>query len=101
MTLFDVMAEPEIYRETVVVNLENGMHMYPCSQIARLVREKNCEVRIGRNEQTVNAKNVLDLMTLGAEKGSELVVETEGPDASETLQEVVALFASNFDVNHA
>lgn len=99
--LFDVMAEPEIHRETVVVNLENGMHMFPCSQIARMVREKKCEVRIRRNDQTVDAKNVLDLMTLGAEKGSRLEVETEGPDASETLREVVALFARDFDSNPA
>jgi phosphotransferase system HPr (HPr) family protein len=75
--------------------------MYPCSQITRLVRERDCQVRICRGERVADAKNVLDLMSLGAEMGTVLEIHTEGPDASRTLQEVVALFANNFDPDRA
>ena len=40
----------------------------------------------------MNAKSILDLMTLGAPKGTELAIEVEGPDAQEALAAMVGVF---------
>ena len=59
------MSTPSIFRQTVVVDLENGLHLVPCSQIAQLARRFDGEIRIRNGKNSVDAKNVLDLLTLG------------------------------------
>lgn len=91
------MSHSSVARQTVTVNLENGLHLVPCSLIARLARRFTCEVRIIKGETPVDAKNVLDLMTLNAAFGTTLVVEASGDAASEVTAELVRLFESGFD----
>jgi phosphotransferase system HPr (HPr) family protein len=45
----------------------------------------------------VNAKSLLGITTLGASRGTQLVVEVEGPERQAFLEKVEALFASGFD----
>lgn len=45
----------------------------------------------------VNGKSMLQLMTLGAEQGTELLIEVTGPDALATLQALLDVFQCNFD----
>ncbi|MBD3673174.1 MAG: HPr family phosphocarrier protein [Planctomycetaceae bacterium] len=86
-------------RQNVTVNHEQGMHMIPCSRIAQLVRDAACEVRIIRDDQTADARNILDLLMLKAEAGTSLVVESEGDGAELILAKVVKLFDDGFEVD--
>jgi len=95
------MTEQSSYREDVVINLEHGLHLVPCSKIAELARRHDCEVRIIKEETVVDAKAVFDLMTLRAEQGSELTIETEGPAAHSALRELTDLFANDFYVDRS
>lgn len=90
------MTQPDAFRKTVVVNLENGLHMIPCSKIAQLVREADCDVRVFRDDQVADAKNVLDLLMLKAEVGTSLVLESEGDHGKNVLERLAQLFEDNF-----
>ncbi len=91
------MTQPSVCRQRVVVNLDNGLHLVPCSQIARTSRRFSCDLRIVNGDTTADSKNVLDLMQLSAIKGTELDIEAVGDDAAEAIEELIALFDSNFD----
>lgn len=91
------MEQNSVCRRTVTVNLENGLHLIPCSRIAQTARRYEADVRIHKGDQTVDAKNVLDLMTLNAEYGTELTVEASGAKADDVAAELVQLFESNFE----
>ncbi len=94
-----VMENYPLQQRTVVVTLENGLHVRPMSQIAQLAREFSGEVSIKREDgYLVDAKNVFDLLTLRAEHGMELVLQAQGVSASEFLDELVDLFETNFPV---
>ena len=84
-------------RREITVTLDGGLHLRPLSQIAQLARGFSCEVRIIKDGQAVNAKEVFDLMTLNAARGSTLVLETQGEGAAEALERLVALFDSGFE----
>ena len=43
-------------------------------------------------------KTILDLLTLNAEKGAELVLEATGSDAESAVAALVQLFESNFEI---
>jgi len=86
-------------RQNVKVNNEQGMHMIPCSLIAQVVRDTPCEVRIIRDDQIADARNILDLLMLKAEVGTSLIVESEGDGAELVLAQVVKLFEDGFEID--
>lgn len=88
------MSQP--HRQTVVVNLENGLHLVPCSLIAQVARRFDGEVRIRNGKAAVDAKNVLDLMTLRAERGTQLDLEATGTQAEEVIRQLAHLFETDF-----
>ncbi len=93
------MENRNVYREEVVVNLENGLHLVPCSQISQLARNYECEIRIYNGEHRVDAKTVFDLMTLRAEQGTHLILEAEGIGSEEAIQKLTHLFETDFEIN--
>ena len=94
--VFESMTGP--IRQNVQVTNEQGMHMIPCSRIAQLVRDTECEVRIIRDNQIADARNILDLLMLKAEAGTSLLVESEGEGAELILARVVKLFEDDFEI---
>ena|SRR5579862_729427 len=84
-------------RRTVTVNLKDGLHLRPISQIVETVRRYGCQVRISKENLSADAGNVLDLIPLKVEYGNTLVLEATGDNAVETLDALVRLFESNFE----
>ena len=91
------MVEDTRFRRTVTVNLKDGLHLRPISQIVETVRRFGSPVRISKGELSADAGNVLDLIPLRIEFGTTLILEATGDNAAETLDALVALFESNFD----
>ena len=90
--------EPSVCRKTVTVDLELGLHLRPISQIAKAARQYgSCDVRVVKEDVSVDAKNVLELMTLNAPRGTQLVLEATGENAGNAVDELVRLFLSNFE----
>ena len=73
--------------------------MIPCSRIAEIARDTECQVRVLLDEQIADARNVLDLLMLKAEEGTALLIESEGEGAEEILARVVKLFENNFGLS--
>lgn len=77
----------------LTVRNENGLHLGPCSKIAQLAQTFRCELTLSRvGGQQVDAKSMIDLLTLAAEKGTVLVAEAEGEGAEEGLALLRKLF---------
>lgn len=83
---------------TVVVTNRNGLHARPCSAIVNAFGRRQANVTIQKGSQVVDASSVLDLMTLAATQGTELVVSATGPEAAEVMEAIVRLFADEFGV---
>lgn len=84
----------ETVRATVIVRNPQGLHMRPATALAQLASKYQSAIRIHKQDQAVNAKSPLELMVLGAEQGTELMIEAAGDDAREALEAMVALVAS-------
>jgi len=53
-------------------------------------------VWIAKGERRVNAKSIMGVMMLAAGIGSEVVIDTDGEQASEALDAMLALIADKF-----
>ncbi len=92
------MSEGKVSRP-VVVNNPQGIHARPADLLVRLAKQFQSRIELVRENQRVDAKSILDLLTLGAAQGTALVLEAEGPDAELALDAIAELFAANFAEN--
>lgn len=81
---------------TVTISHAGGLHARPCVAIAQTAKQFRAQVRLSNRRQTVNAADVLQVLTLGAPCGSQITIEAEGPDAVAALEALCKLFADNF-----
>jgi phosphotransferase system HPr (HPr) family protein len=86
------------FRHTVRVVSPNGFHMRPATAFAELARRYQASVTVSKDGQAVDGKGPLNLLLLGAEQGSELLIQADGPDADEAGRALVELFTTlSFD----
>ena len=65
-----------------------GLHARPAARLAKLAGQYDCAVTLSANGKTASAKDLVEIMKLGAAKGTVLSVSAEGPDAQAALQAV-------------
>jgi phosphocarrier protein len=92
------MAENQVYRRQVIVKAPHGLHIRPCTAVAKLASQFDSRVRLSNNGKLADAKSIFDLMTLAAGPGAELDLEVDGPDAPDALEHLSALFDSDFAI---
>lgn len=73
----------------LVVMLEDGLHMRVASRIVQLVRGFESAIEIRMNGVIADAKSLLDLLTLAADRGSRLHVVATGPDAALAMERLL------------
>jgi phosphocarrier protein len=86
-------------RRTVLVQNRQGLHARPCHSIVSTALEFSSELRIATlapEQEDVNGKSILELMTLQAAKGTRLELRASGEDASRLLAALEELFRSGF-----
>ena len=89
------MSKPDITR-TVTLTNQYGLHARPAALFVELCNRFESEVSVSKDGVAVNGKNILDIMMLGAEPGSSLILELTGSDAKEAGDALVKLVESNF-----
>lgn len=74
-----------------------GLHARAAAKFVGVANRFPCEVRVGRSaESTVDGKSIMSVMMLAAAKGSELYLETNGPQEQQALDALVALVNDYF-----
>ncbi len=86
----------QIVRRVVVITNEQGLHARPAQLLARLALQYESIIDLIRDSQRVDAKSILHMLTLGADQGTELIIEAKGPDAEEALDALVRLVENEF-----
>jgi phosphotransferase system HPr (HPr) family protein len=84
---------------TVVVSHPTGLCLRGASSISQLARRFQSRIELIKDAQRINATDTLQIASLGAGYGSQLVLEATGPDAEEALDALVKLFATNFGLS--
>lgn len=91
------MAHSRIVRREITVELPNGLHMVPCSAIAKAARDFGGAVRVINGQVTADATSVFDLLGLGAQYGTILTLEADGDGADSLLDRLGEIFQKDFE----
>ena len=81
---------------TATISNKLGLHARASAKLTKLAGSFPCEVWMTKGERRVNAKSIMGVMMLAAGTGSEVVLDTEGDQAQEAMEAILALIADKF-----
>lgn len=82
--------------QTATVVNKLGLHARPSAMLVTTASKFEAEVYFTKNGLRVNGKSIMGVMTLAAEKGSELLIEVDGPDEQLALEAIVKVIENGF-----
>ncbi|MBT6230031.1 MAG: HPr family phosphocarrier protein, partial [Candidatus Scalindua sp.] len=86
-----------IERRTKIKNT-NGLHARPATRFAEIANKFNSEIFVKtKNKEEVNGKSIIDLLTLGAKRGTELLITADGEDKELALDALEGLINDRFN----
>jgi len=80
----------------VVVSNREGIHLRAATLIAKLARSHDAQVVLRKDNNKAEGTEVLQISSLGALQGEQLVLEATGNEAEKVLDALVKLFETNF-----
>ncbi|MGD9833607.1 MAG: HPr family phosphocarrier protein [Piscinibacter sp.] len=83
-------------KTTVTISNKLGLHARASAKLTKLAGGFKCDVFMSRNGRRVNAKSIMGVMMLAAGLGSEVEVETTGPDEQQAIDAITALINDKF-----
>jgi phosphocarrier protein HPr len=85
-----------VIKRSIRISNKLGLHARASAKLTQTASRFQSGVWIARNGRRVNAKSIMGVMMLAAGLGSEIEIETDGPDEEAAINEVVKLFQDKF-----
>lgn len=85
-----------VQKITLTIRHEVGLHARPAALFVKTANRFTSQIVVEKDEQEVNAKSILSVLTLGAGQGAVVTVRAEGEDEVEAIEALRELVASNF-----
>lgn len=84
-----------IEREVTVSN-RAGIHARPAAMIVQTASRYDSKIMLGKDNEEINAKSIMGIITLGAGYDTVLTLRVEGSDEQEAADALAALFENRF-----
>jgi phosphocarrier protein HPr len=85
-----------IVEETLTVKNELGIHARSAAMIVRVLERYRSIVFLEKDGNRVDARSLLDILTLACPKDSRIVVRADGDDAREAVDSITKLIDEKF-----
>lgn len=82
-------------QEVMVVN-ELGLHARPAVLLVKTASQFLSDVKLCKDDMKVNAKSIMGVLVLAAEKGSTVKITATGEDEEAAVKAVAKLFEEGF-----
>lgn len=83
-------------REVVVRN-RAGIHARPAALIVQTAAQFSSHIEFTNEHESINAKSIMGIITLGAGYNSTITISADGEDESEAVERLAALFENRFE----
>jgi phosphocarrier protein len=82
-----------------VVTIQNraGIHARPSAMLVQASKDFKANIYLEKNNDRINGKSIMGILTLGASYGTEIKVIAEGEDEEAAVEAIVKLFDSKFE----
>lgn len=83
--------------KTIILSNESGLHARPAGILVNKAKNYESDIQIKYQDKTVNAKSIMNLLSLGLSKGSEITIITKGEDEEKALNALVEILENQLD----
>ena len=88
-------SDAKLLRPATIIN-ELGLHARSAAKIAEVAQKARYKVWIARDSEEVDAASIIDLLTLGCNQGTEIVVRIENAADRPILNQIIDLVEAGF-----
>jgi phosphocarrier protein HPr len=85
-----------IEKTQIIIN-KLGLHARAAAKLSHLANMFNANIYLIYNEDKVNAKSLLGILTLAASIGNEIILQASGDDEQAAITAISDLFNRKFD----
>lgn len=82
-------------RRLLIRNIK-GLHARASARLVEVVEAHDAQATVSKDGMASSGDSIMGLLMLAAGKGSEIEVETEGPEAEALMEAIAALVADKF-----
>jgi phosphocarrier protein HPr len=82
--------------QKIKVRNKLGLHVRPAAMIVKLLQNSRSDIAFSHNRKTINAKSLINILTLEAHRNSNITVTVNGEDADDTMENLVSAFETRF-----
>ena len=83
-------------RTEIEITNKLGLHARASAKLTQLATGFESEVWMEKRSRRVNAKSIMGVMMLAAEKGAKVIVETAGSDEQAAMDALLKLIGNKF-----
>ena len=80
--------------KTVFIRGELGLHARPAARLAKTAQQFASRITLEYEGMTVDAKSILDILSLAAGRGASLTLRCDGEDAATAAEKMAEVFSS-------
>lgn len=81
----------------VTIKNRAGIHARPAALIVQTANKFDSQISFEKDDDRINGKSIMGIITLGAGYNTTLKVIAEGEDENEALDALVTLFENRFE----
>jgi len=83
-----------IIKKQLIVKNKQGLHARPAALFVQIANKFDSRITVRNDSEEVNGKSIMGILMLGAEQGSIIVIEADGLDAENALEELEKIINS-------
>ncbi len=83
-------------QSSIQISNKLGLHARASAKLTKLAGGFKCDIHLSRNGRRVNAKSIMGVMMLAAGLGSEVLIETDGPEEQAAMDALRTLVQDKF-----
>lgn len=81
----------------VIIKNRAGIHARPAALLVQIANSFDSEIFLEKENNRINGKSIMGIITLGASYNTKLTVIAEGSDEQDAVDAIVRLFENRFE----
>ncbi|MEY8337028.1 HPr family phosphocarrier protein [Lachnospiraceae bacterium 62-35] len=82
-------------KKTITIELTSGLEARPVAMLVQIASQYESSIYLENGSCRVNAKSIMGMMTLGLNKGEQVVVTVDGQDEEAAITDIQKYLGSN------
>ncbi|MEM1283017.1 MAG: HPr family phosphocarrier protein [Chlamydiota bacterium] len=83
-----------------IIKNDRGLHTRPSTEIVKCSSQFKSDIKLKYKKTTVNARSLLGILMLAAEKGAKIRITAIGDDAQEAVDALIGLAEVSFHMKY-